>query len=401
MASFDRAQRRVIALLALASAFDGVSQGILLLQESIARKALEASNFQITMIGVITSGTMLLSFFVSYFFAGRNKKWLVAAGYLGGRAVFALSFLITKASVFLVFVLLFQGLFAIQVPVMNAFLQRRLGARVGQGFGIVRTVLILFTMLTSLVVGRILDAGPARYVALLSLIALSGLCTYAIFFGIEAGSEYQPAPRPRLSGLFGSLARIARDRAFMDFELVFMVYGFAFMIILPAVPVFLLRDLKLGYAEMALAQGVFAQLAILILTPFAGRIFDRVSLWAIGAFSFGVLLLYPACFLASYLSGSKALAYLGYSFSSLGLAGIGVLWNLGSASFARGEGEAFFYQGFHVSLTGIRGILGPFLGLLILTVAGVQYNFALATLLFAVASLMSLSRARRATGPAA
>jgi len=51
MATFDRAQKKLLGLMVLASAFDGLTQGVLLLQESIARKALGASNLQIALSG--------------------------------------------------------------------------------------------------------------------------------------------------------------------------------------------------------------------------------------------------------------------------------------------------------------------------------------------------------------
>ncbi len=395
MAAFDKAQKKLLGIMILAAVFDGLTQGVLLLQESIARKALGASDTQIALIGVITNGAMLFSFLVSYFFAHRNKKWLVAAGYIAGRGIFALAFLITNSWVFLGFLVFYQGVFAIQIPVMNSFFQNRMGKNRGFAFGITRTVLILFTMLSSLAVGKLLDARPGSYVTLLSVIAVTGLATYAILFWVEAGIPYEPSPKPRAADLWKSAAEISRNRPFVLFELAFMVYGLGFTLIIPAVPVYLLGTLHFSYAQMSLAQGLFAQGAILVLTPIAGRIFDRIDIWVAATFSFGILLFYPLCFFLSYLFASPALAYLGYFFSSLGLVGVNFLWNLGTMHFSGKPSESYLYQGFHISLAGIRGVAGPLLGLLILSTIGVQWNFGISMVLFALSSLLSLSMVRR------
>ncbi|HAP42580.1 MAG: hypothetical protein A2087_11310 [Spirochaetes bacterium GWD1_61_31] len=393
--AYDKRQKRVLLLLVLAAVFDGLTQGILLLQESIARKALAASDAQIAVIGMLVHCTMLLSFFVAWFFAKRSKRGLVAIGGILGRLVFVFSYLITKSWIFLVFLFLYYALFAIQIPVMNGFYRQTFGDQRGKAFGLVRMVLILFTMAGSFIVGRCLDARPDTYRLFLTLVALTGAITYGIIYYIESTIVYAPAPRPALRELLGSLRAIVKRPDFMRFEAIFMTYGLAFMLCVPAVPIYLLRELKLGYAEMSLAQGVVAQSVILLLTPFAGRVFDRMNVWKIGGFSFGMLILYPLLFLASMLAASKGLAYLGLAFYSLGLTGVNVLWNLGATSFSKDEGEAFLLQSFHVSLTGLRGLVGPLLGLLILSRLGLAWNFVFAAGLFAAAMVWSLVELRR------
>ncbi len=396
MLQLERSQKRSLALIIIATIFDGITQGILLLQESIARKALGAGDLDITLIGVIANGTMLLSFFIFLLYNGRNKRAVVAVAYLAGRLVFAASFLISKSSHFLLFLCLYHAAFAVQLPVMNGFYPRLFGKDRGRIFGIVRTVLILSTMLVSMAAGRLLDAHPESFRPMISFIALSALCTYAIVFFLESRTPYGQAPHRSASHIIASFKGIVARKKFMKFEAVFMTYGFAFMICVPAVPIYLLRVLKLSYSSMSLAQGVVAQSVILALTPFAGRLFDRINPWHISAFSNLALIFYPLFFLLSFFTGSSAPAFIGLMFYSLGLAGTNILWNLGSAAFAHGEDDAFLLQSFHISLTGLRGIAGPFLGLFILSVFGLSWNFAISALLFAIASLMAIDESGKA-----
>ncbi len=140
---------------------------------------------------------------------------------------------------------------------------------------------------------------------------------------------------------------------------------------------------------MGQAQGIYAQLFVMLVSPFAGVIFDRINIWKVGTMSFGVLLFYPLMFSLSAVFLSKPLAYAGLLFFSLGMSGANVLWNLGTIGLSK-DRDSFFYQGFHVSLAGLRGFIGPLLGYFILSRFGVITVFNIAIMLFAAASIGSL-----------
>jgi hypothetical protein len=76
------------------------------------------------------------------------------------------------------------------------------------------------------------------------------------------------------------------------------------------------------------------------------------------------------------------------------MAGVNVTWNVGSISFAP-PGKGGHYQGIHVAMVGLRGVLAPVLGFLLLTFFGYRAVFIAATCLFFSASLSSWLLARR------
>ncbi len=59
------------------------------------------------------------------------------------------------------------------------------------------------------------------------------------------------------------------------------------------------------------------------------------------------------------------------AFNGLGMAGGRLAWNIGHLHFAQGE-EAEVYMGIHVSLTGLRGVVAPVLGMFLWQVMGWQ-----------------------------
>jgi MFS family permease len=385
---YNRYERKLMMLIIIASMFDGITQGIMLLQETIAKKALGASDYQISLIGVIANATMVFSFFISYFFTNKSKKNLLFWGYFLGRFIFIFSFLITKSSVFLLFLIFFHSLYSVQVPVLNSFFQNYLAANRGFAFGIARMVLMVFAMVTSLLAGKLLDLSAGYYQVILPVIAASAAVTYLIFYRIESKIEYPSAAQRKKPDFKKELSKIIRHGKFIMFEIIFMVYGFAYMVCVPVVPLFLIKNLKLSYFEMAQAMGVYSQIFMLLTIPFAGKIYDRINVWKIGSFSYLILIFYPMFFIVSYFTQQKTFAFIGLLFYSLGLSGITILWNLGTIHFAQ-KADSFLYQGFHVSCTGIRGLAGPLLGYFIMAKFGFLNVFILSAVLFCAALVMN------------
>lgn len=391
---FQPAQRRAYWLLVVASAFDGVTQGVFLLQETIAKRSLSATDFQISLIGLIANSTMLLAALVAVLFSNRSKKWLLVLGLAFGRLIFLGSFLIDSSGLFLAFLFLYHALFAVQTPILNSFFQSHIGSRRGQAFAVTRMALMALSIISALTVGALLDADPKMFPWLLSAVALSGTVTYAIFINLDAGIDYRSRAAGSLRSALAGFRTMLANREFLMFETVFMTYGMAFMLMVPAVPLMLLNVLGFSFFQMAQATGLYAQALIMVLLPLAGLVYDRIDIWRLWTASLALLLGYPLLMMAAYFGRSPALAYSSLVFYSLGVTGVLVLWNLGSLRFA-GQGDSLIYQGFHVTLTGIRGLAGPLLGYLLISRVGFPAVFLASAGLLLLAGAMSVLCQRR------
>ena len=82
----------------------------------------------------------------------------------------------------------------------------------------------------------------------------------------------------------------------------------------------------------------------------------------------------------------------------LGLGGGALAWNLGHLHFAHPQ-EAEVYMGVHVTLTGVRGLIMPFVGIWLWTVAG-WWVWLLACLLSLSGLMGYVSMAREETASA-
>ncbi len=140
--------------------------------------------------------------------------------------------------------------------------------------------------------------------------------------------------------------------------------------------------------------------------PIWSRVLDRahvVTFRAVHSWSFVAS---TACFLAACLFGSTPLLWLGAAINGVAFGG-GVLgWNLGHHDFAPPQ-RAGQYMGLHVTLTGIRGLLSPLIGmglydLLEIVSPGSGYWVLGLCLLFSTAGAVwfgIMSRAASGSGP--
>jgi hypothetical protein len=79
------------------------------------------------------------------------------------------------------------------------------------------------------------------------------------------------------------------------------------------------------------------------------------------------------------------------------MAGINMSWNMSSLHFAPAGQEAT-YQGLHVTLTAVRGLLAPLIGSVVLQEFGYTAPFILSSCLFVLSGVLFLTRYSR-SGP--
>jgi len=185
---------------------------------------------------------------------------------------------------------------------------------------------------------------------------------------------------------------LRKNRDFAIFQRNFFIYGTAFMLLLPAIPIYLVESLGMSYTQTFIAKAIVASLGILFLSPFAGKIHDKKNPAFFTTITFATLSLYPLIlFISSKMLGSSYVNYIVYfAFFIYGIAmsAMVISWNISSIYFAGSE-DVSMYQSVHVTLTGLRGLIMPFLGYLILKYFGIQVVFAVAFIIFVFSSFLS------------
>lgn len=162
---------------------------------------------------------------------------------------------------------------------------------------------------------------------------------------------------------------LVRNRAFRDFQISLVFYGFGYMSTFIVVTIFFEVVLHLNYSSVAFYKNVYNILAILIL-PYFGRLISRIDQRRFSIISIASLLFYiifvmfTEYFPAYFMLFDLKLYYLliiAVVFHAFFAATMSLSWSIGSAYFCRDE-DAGAYQSVHLSITGLRGLIFPVIG---------------------------------------
>jgi MFS family permease len=285
-------------------------------------------------------------------------------------------------------------------------------------FGLGALVQYSTAAVVSLAVGAVLDRDPDLYRWVYPVLGATGFVYLLVLARLpRPAGDATPDPEdvfvvPRLplgsvqwrrlaaasvAPFREALATFRADGKFLWFETNFMIYGIAYLMLIPVMPLFFTQELNLTYREISSARVLIASLGMAMLGPAMGRLMDRIHPVRLCTISFGIIGLYPLALAvgAAVMPDRPALtAYVAFAFYAVGMAGINVTWNVGSISFAP-EGQGGYYQGIHVAMVGIRGLLGPLMGFALLTLASYRVVFGVSAAIFLVSSISSAVLGRR------
>ncbi|MBU0741543.1 MFS transporter [bacterium] len=402
----------------LGMVFQGVWWAGYLLFPFVLAKSLHAPGALVTLAVTMDTAGMLLALYWGHLMARRGRRrWLLRGG-LGGRLILLLTPLATTPVAFVALLAVVHFFGSLVYPAVNGILQANLPAdRRGRVFGQGALIQNLTTAAISLAVGALLERDAGLYRAIFPVMGTSGFVYLWILSRLPrpAGDTAVDPPAgfadiftvPRLPlgpvrwrRLAAALATPFRqalqtyreDRAYLWYEINFMIYGTAFMMLNPVVPLYFTERLDLGYAQITNARVLIASLGVAVLGPLTGRLMDRFHPVRLCTIAFAVLVLYPAALaLAGRFSvlSPAAAAYLAFGVYALGMSGVNVAWHVGSISFAP-PGQGGYYQGIHVTMVGVRGVVGPLAGYAVLRLLGYLEVFVAAAIFFLLASFSSV-----------
>lgn len=255
-------------------------------------------------------------------------------------------------------------------------------------------------MLTTVVVligaSALLDYDNGLYRYLYPIASLAGLAGLLILQRIHvrhevhelggnlaAGSERRMATTMRVGKalspghLTGEMMRLLRrDRRYTRYLVANALMGVGVQIVMPVQVIVLSGAFKLYWISVVLIE-IIPKLAMFGSLARWGRWFDRIpitrfrvhtSAYAAGAVMFGTLATWiiTADWLASAIALPAAVILFAIRSIIQGMqrGGGSLAWNLGHLHFSKRH-DAELYLGVHVSLTGVRGLISPFIGVLL------------------------------------
>ncbi len=411
-------EKNTFRLHLIAQVFTGMAFGILMLQDVILKKSLLASDFQVTLLIFLTSSAFLFSIYGPEIINRSNNQ----SRMIIFMAVFSRFFLLIiplfETPVFFIFCIAAMSYTdSLIKPAWNAvFKHNYTRERRSSLYSYASSLYTIVTLLVTTLLGYLLDIDFRLYKILFPVAGLFDILAYinlAKMISIGKLNEHNSDNKftGKISfGLFKdililpvrNLLRIFRDnKPFSRFEIYFFLYGMAFMIASPAVPIFMVQTLHLDYSSISVARGLVFYTATILFTPIMGRLHGTGNPTRFCGYLFLALILYPLLMLSiKYLGVDRnivspdTLLYITFFFFGVFMSGITISWNLSSIYYAPSM-EVANYQAVHITLTGVRGVFAPFIGYLILKLVSIEATFIVSSMFFLFAGVMMLRESRK------
>lgn len=391
-------------MLLIAAVFNGFIQSFGQTQDIIARKALHAQDWQLMLMTMIWPITNFFSIWWGNAFAKSRRKpaYFFFAGLLG-RLTLVLGVWISTMNQYLALLTLLFMANSVIVPAQNSIYQMNLhSSHRSKIYGYTISLSMLLSVGITFIGGRLLDLHEAHFRWILLATGLAGFINSAIFSAIRLDEQYSSLPVVKETKSFKEIALqplkdaidlLKRNKAFAAFERDFSLYGMGFIMMQPIIPIFLVDRLHLSYTNNFLAKGILSQMGMLVLSPVIGKLHDKMHPFRFIAISFALLMVFPLLFVLSILWSGESIfsvivVFLAYTIFGIAMAGVNLSWNMSSIFFA-GKEDASMYQGVHVTMTGIRGVIAPIVGFSLLRVVGIHAVFMVAAGFLAAAAIMS------------
>lgn len=402
------------------SVWGGLSYGLVGLTDVILAKTLGAPGWQITLLATLAPAANLTSVWWAGQVENRRKAGFFLLGGLLGRLPLLLILAAPAPALLIALNFLHAVSSALIITAMNTVLQQRYSERNrARWFGLSASIGSFSSIVAIQVAGTLLERNERAYPWLIAFAGVAGFASCYHLFRMEAGREaardavawlrlgsaslrrrFAPDPRERMPGLADGLRLIRgvmrENPGFVRFERSFMIYGFAFMIVLPVLPLYVVHDLRMSYQQLASTKGIWSQIGLVLLSPLLGTWMGRLRPLLFTGRVFLLLAAYPLFLFLSTLHAVPdrvSVVYVALFVYSIAMTGVNLSWSLGSMHFAEGR-DASAFQGVHVALTGARGLIGPGLGFGLYRLAGPGAVFLLSTLLFAGAGVLMLRQHR-------
>lgn len=241
--------------------------------------------------------------------------------------------------------------------------------------GRIMTVDALLVAAAGLLIGSSLDVNPMTYRLLFPVLAVVGLVGALLYRRVPFRRETQHVAeekkadrkkRPSFSPV--AIARVLQeDRWYRGYMACMFTMGFGNLMLHPILAIALTDQFDVGYQTGIVITTVIPLVCLTLAIPFWGRRLERLHVIQFRAVHVWSFVCVSVLVLLGVGLNQIAFLYLAAVATGIGWGGGALAWNLGHQHFAPPNRDAE-YMAVHVTLTGIRGVVGPILGVQICTI---------------------------------
>lgn len=154
---------------------------------------------------------------------------------------------------------------------------------------------------------------------------------------------------------------LARDRAYRLYMVCMFLMGTGNLMISAPLVLVMREEFQVGYLQGILIASSIPLVMMPIAIPFWARLLTRTHVISFRALHGWVFVATAALVLVAVRSNAMWLLFLASAIRGFGFGGGALAWTLGHHDFAPPD-QATRYMGVHVTLTGVRGLVAPIVG---------------------------------------
>lgn len=246
------------------------------------------------------------------------------------------------------------------------------------------TIEVQITAFVGIMFGFLMDESEASFRFVYPLAILFGLIGVRFYSKMRVRHPHRVTVKPldaheekRTNGR--SLARVIagwmhtlremlgilrKDAAFRGFMICMFVMGISNLAVMAPLIKLTATDFELDYLKSLLILQSIPLAIIPLAIPFWSRLFERMHVIRFRVYHSWVFVLAHVVTYLAAAAGSVPLLALSAAIRGFGFGGGALAWNIGHNDFATRE-QAGLYMTIHVTLTGLRGLIGAYLGIML------------------------------------
>ncbi|MCL5283971.1 MAG: MFS transporter [Armatimonadetes bacterium] len=351
----------------------GIYQGLIwTFVMRIARANLHVSSFQIGLMTSAGAFGYLFSAVWARMMEGRSKLPFVYVTWLVARGIFIFSPLIISRNIYVVLTCTTPIVFSISAPAYTAVIQDIYPEQWrGRLMSATRVLAQTATLLTALIVGRLLDRGLNFHNAFTvggAFGAASAICFSRISM-VKVHRSDEPLPGFK-AFLLDTLNILRRNVGFRWFTASIFIYGFGNLIAQTLYPIYQVDRFNITNTVVANMQNITAILMIFSYIAW-GHYIDRKGPLAAVVLAVTLVAIQPIVYI---FANDVRWLYLASAAGGIAFSGIDVGY-INSIILFSDEGRASQYQSVHSSAFGIRGTVAPMVAVPLMLTIGYLHTF--------------------------
>ena len=264
--------------------------------------------------------------------------------------------------------ILLAGIVTVRSVIWSLNFARHQRARATSQLQMINAVI---TVLISSAIGPLLDTYPNSVAWIYWTGAILGCLGLVLFARVRVIGEARQRVRERRErrnpeSAIGFMEILKTDRLFRWYQMNMFAAGFGAMLIEAPLIFIITRQMQASYTQSIMLTMVIPFAVSLLSMPMWANYLDRVHVAQFRSRQSLLWILAQLLTMAGALLGSFAWLIVARTIMGIARGGGSLAWQLGHNDFARPD-QLGAYMGLHVTLTGVRGAIAPFLGVLLYT----------------------------------